>query len=161
MARPYRPRRHPRVRETASTRYAPGPPPPGLTGVLLDSDVIIEALRGRAQVGEGIRAIECRGVPTYCCAVSFAEIWAGLRPGEEALTDGFFLARGEVVLDAAVGRRAGGYLARYARSHGVQIADALVAAAASTAGLRLWTLNRRHYPMGDLLFHETERDGTT
>jgi hypothetical protein len=79
-----------------------------------------------------------------------------LRPGEEPLTDGFFLARGEVVLDATVGRRAGAYLARYARSHGVQIADALVAAAASTAGLRLWTLNRRHYPMGDL---RVPRDG--
>jgi predicted nucleic acid-binding protein len=37
----------------------------------------------------------------------------------------------------------------------VQIADALVAAAASAAGLRLWTLNRRHYPMSDIVFYET------
>jgi hypothetical protein len=29
-----------------------------------------------------------------------------------------------------------------------------VAAAASAAGLRLWTLNRRHYPMRDLAFHD-------
>ena len=58
------------------------------------------------------------------------------------------------VLNAVVGRRAGEYLSRYSRSHGVQIADALVAAAASTAGLRLWTVNRRHYPMTDLIFHE-------
>jgi hypothetical protein len=84
-----------------------------------------------------------------------------LRTGEETLTDAFFLARGEVVLDAGVGRRAGGYLARYARSHGVEVADALVAAAASTAGLRLWTRNRRHYPMRDLLFHEPGGSGTT
>jgi len=53
-----------------------------------------------------------------------------------------------------VGRRAGTYLSRYSRSHGVQIADALVAAAASVAGLRLWTLNRRHYPMSDIVFHD-------
>jgi predicted nucleic acid-binding protein len=86
--------------------------------------------------------------------VSFAEIWAGLRPGEEAVTEAFFHARGDVVLDAVVGRRAGAYLSRYARSHALEIADALVAAAATTAGLRLWTLNRRHYPMPDLLFHE-------
>ena len=45
------------------------------------------------------------------------------------------------------------YLARYARSHGVEIADALIAAAAVTAGLRLWTLNRRHYPMPDVAFY--------
>ena len=93
-------------------------------------------------------------MPTYCCAVSFAEIWAGVRPGEEAVTEAFFHTRGEVVLDAVVGRRAGAYLSRYSRSHGVPIADALVAAAASTAGLRLWTLSRRHYPMSGLVFHE-------
>jgi len=85
--------------------------------------------------------------------VSFAEIWAGARPGEEAVTEAFFHARGEVVLDAVVGRRAGAYLSRYSRSHGVRIADALLAAAASTAGLHLWTLNRRHYPMSGLAFH--------
>ena len=49
-----------------------------------------------------------------------------------------------------MGRRAGAYLARYARSHGVELADALVAAAATTAGLHLWTLNRKHYPMPDV-----------
>ena len=38
--------------------------------------------------------------------------------------------------------------------HGVGIADALVAATASTTGLTLWTLNRRHYPMDDLRFHD-------
>jgi hypothetical protein len=103
-----------------------------------------------------MRALEGAGVPTYCCAISVAEIWAGLRPGEEAATEAFFRARGDVALDAGVGRRAGAYLARFGRSHGLEIADALVAAAASTAGLRLWTLNRRHYPMPDLLFHEPQ-----
>lgn len=116
--------------------------------------MVIEALRGRRGVADGIRAIERRGVPTYCCAVSFAEIGAGIRSGEEAVADAFFGARGEVVLDATVGRRAGLYLSRYSRSHGLTIADALVAAAAGTAGLRLWTLNRRHYPMLDVSFHD-------
>lgn len=156
MARPQRYRRHQRVREAASQRYAPGSPPPAVAGILLDSDVIIDALRDRREISDGIRAVEARAVPTYCCAISFAEIWAGVRSGEEAIADAFFHARGEVVLDAAVGRRAGTYLARYSRSHGLQIADALVAAAASTAGLRLWTLNRRHYPMSDLAFHDDQ-----
>jgi predicted nucleic acid-binding protein len=93
-------------------------------------------------------------VPTYCSAIAMAETFAGLRPGEEALTEAFFHARGEVVIDAITGRRAGAYLSRYARSHGLEIADALVAAAASSAGLLLWTLNRRHYPMPDVSFYE-------
>jgi len=100
-------------------------------------------------------ALERQGIPTYCSAVSWAEVFAGVRPGEEAATEAFFLARGEAVLDTVTGRRAGVYLARWARSHGVGIADALIAATASTTGLTLWTLNRRHYPMDDLRFHDT------
>jgi len=92
-------------------------------------------------------------VRTYACAVSWAEIHAGLRPGEEALTQAFLAQRAEVVIDADAGRRAGQYLARYAKSHGLEIADALIAAAATTSGLSLWTQNHRDYPMPDLRFY--------
>lgn len=149
MARPRRSRQHGRVREAAA-RYGSAPAPAALTGVLLDSDVIIEILRGNARIAGALRGLERRGAPIYCSAVSWAEIFAGIRPGEEPAAEGFLHARGEVGIDAATGRRAGAYLRRYARSHGVGIADALIAAAASTTGLHLWTLNRRHYPMDDL-----------
>jgi len=125
-----------------------------VTGVLLDSDVIIEILRGRREVIDAVASLEEAGVPTYSTAISWAEIFAGIRPGEETLAEAFFRARGEVVLDALTGRHAGSYLARYAGSHGVEVADALVAAAAATSGLRLWTRNRRHYPMPDVEFYE-------
>jgi len=152
MAGKGRSRYHGRVREAAAPGYAPEPLS-GVAGVLYDSDVIIEILRGRPAVTNEARALESAGVPTYCSAIAWAEIYAGLRSGEEPLTEAFFEARGEVVLDARTGRRAGAYLALYARSHGVQIADALVAATATTAGLHLWTLNRKHYPMPDLRFY--------
>lgn len=103
---------------------------------------------------ESARRLEGSGVPTYWCAVSSAEIHAGIRPGEEAATQAFFDARGEIVLDGQMGRTAGSYLARFARSHGVELGDALIAAAASTAGVRLWTQNRRHYPMRDVRFYQ-------
>ena len=153
MARPSRPRRHRLVRETSTAGYEASAPE-GLTGVLYDSDVIIEILRGRFQVVEAATVVEGGGVPTYCAAVTVAEVYAGVRRGEEPLTDAFLAARGEVVLDAKIGRRAGEYLARYAKSHGVEIADALIAAAASVSGLQLWTLNRKHYPMTDLRFYD-------
>jgi predicted nucleic acid-binding protein len=111
-------------------------------------------LRGRAATLNAAAALEGAGVPTYCTAVNWAEIYAGIRPGEEPVTLAFFEARGEIVLDAAVGRRAGAYLARYGRSHGLELGDALIAAAATTSGVRLWTLNRKHYPMPDVRFYD-------
>lgn len=153
MAKPGRSRRHARVREAGPRRYQ-AEAAPGVAGVLFDSDVIIEILRGRTAVIDAARSLEKSGVPTFCTAIAWAEIYAGLRPAEEPLTRAFFEARGEVALDAQTGRRAGEYLARYGRSHAVEIADALVAAAAATSGLSLWTLNRKHYPMTDVRFHE-------
>ena len=125
--------------------------------MLLDSDVVIEILRGRTKTSRELLATEGQGIPTYCCAIAWAEVVAGLRPGEETITEAFFHARGEVVIDNETGRRAGGYLSRYAKSHGVEIADALVAAAASTTGLHLWTLNHTHYPMDDLRLYDPPR----
>jgi predicted nucleic acid-binding protein len=154
MARSRRPRRHRRVRETAAPGYPKGAAPSELTGVLLDSDVIIEILRGHAGPLQAAVALEQSGTPTFCTAISWAEVYAGVRPGEEEPTRAFFEARGEVALDGRIGRHAGAYLARYARSHGVEIADALIAGAATAGGLRLWTLNRKHYPMEDLRFFE-------
>ena len=153
MERPSRHRRPARVRETPQARYAPETEPPAVAGVLLDTDVIIEVLRGRRRIAEAILGLEAAGVRTYACAVSWAEVHAGLRPGEEALTQAFLAQRAKVVIDADTGRRAGQYLARYGRSHGLEVADALIAAAATTAGLALWTQNRRDYPMPDLRFY--------
>ena len=51
-----------------------------------------------------------------------------------------------------IGRKAGAYLRSYAKSHSVQLGDALIAACASVENLQLWTLNRKHYPMKDVAF---------
>ena len=117
---------------------------------------MIELLRDNPKIVSAAADLEATGTPTFCTAVSWAEVYAGLRAGEEPTTDAFFEARGEVVLDAHTGRQAGRYLARYARSHGLEVPDALIAAAAATTGMRLWTLNLRHYPMKDVRFFAAE-----
>jgi hypothetical protein len=117
---------------------------------------VIEFLRGNARIKALATELVAARTATFYTAVSWAEVYGGLRAGEEPATEAFFEAQGEVLVDAQVGRQAGRYLARYARSHGLEVPDALVAAAAATTGLRLWTLNRRHYPMQDLRFFEVE-----
>ena len=39
---------------------------------------------GRGTIAESLAATESQGIPIYCCAITWAEIGAGLRPGEEA-----------------------------------------------------------------------------
>lgn len=122
--------------------------------MLYDSDVIIDILRGRGSIITAARALEGKGIPTYCTPVSQAEIFAGIRPREETEAEAFFESRIDTGLDAAIGRQAGSYLAGYGRSHGVELGDALIAAAATIFSLRLWTRNRKHYPMPGLRFYD-------
>ncbi len=46
-----------------------------------------------------------------------------------------------------IAKQAGNYLRHFALSHGIDIPDALIAATAEHHGLRLATLNVRHFPM--------------
>lgn len=119
---------------------------------LLDSDVIIAWLRGYEPIARLIPALLQKGEVLTWTPVSVAEIFAGVRKGEEKQVENLFLVLEALSLSAEVGRKAGQYMKSYSRSHGVELADALVAATAHFNGIPLWTLNRRHYPMRDIRF---------
>lgn len=121
--------------------------------LLLDSDVIIEALRGNPDTLAELAEIEAAGRLIAYTPVAKAEIYHGLRRGEEKATEGFFSACRCLTITADVGEKAGRYLAAYRKNHGTEIADALVAGAAFVHKATLFTLNRRHYPMTDISFH--------
>lgn len=55
-------------------------------------------------------------------------------------------------IDEGVGQAAGKYMGQFAKSHSLQIADALIAAAAVRYSATLWTRNKKHYPMKDVTF---------
>jgi len=57
-----------------------------------------------------------------------------------------------IALDKTIGKKAGEYQRQFAKSHAVEIADALIAATASIHDLQLWARNRKHYPMKDTDF---------
>ena len=86
--------------------------------------------------------------------VSVAEIFAGVRKGEEDDVSNLFLLLEPVTISIEAGKKAGGYLKSYAKSHSVELGDALIAACASSEGLKLWTLNKKHYPMKDVDFYD-------
>ncbi len=88
-----------------------------------------------------------------CSPVTVAEIWHGARAHEHKSLSALFAAMTCIPIDAEIGRRAGDYLRQYAKSHHVELGDALIAATVSIHKVELWTRNRRHYPMKDLAFY--------
>src|SRR5882724_7002174 len=101
--------------------------------VLIDSDVLIEVSRGRDR--ETITQwtdLSGAGAVVLYSPVSVAELWAGVRPSEHGTLNDLFHSLSCASVDEETGRRAGNYLRQYRRSHGLEIADALVAAGAVT-----------------------------
>jgi predicted nucleic acid-binding protein len=122
--------------------------------VLVDSDIVIEVCRERdSDILSRWRELGQSGRAILCSPVTAVELWNGVRSREhEALTN-FFRALSCVPIDYETGRQAGDYLRHYRQSHGLQIGDALIAAAAVLNRAELWTRKRKHYPMKELSFY--------
>jgi predicted nucleic acid-binding protein len=116
-----------------------------MPGFLLDSDVLIDFLRGRDQAHAFLL-----GLPgdSAISAVSVAELYAGVREGAERVKlrktcDLFDI----IPVDSDIAEM-GGLLRRdWGKSHGVGLNDALIAATARLSDMALCTLNVKHYPM--------------
>ena len=123
-----------------------------MTGpVLVDSDVLIEILRGRnARIIEQWIVLRETNLLVAYSPVSSAEIWCGARGPESESIAALFAALACIPIDEVIGKRAGEYLARFHASHAMEIGDALIAATASVHQLRLWTRNKKHFPMRDV-----------
>ena len=121
--------------------------------VLIDSDILIEVTRAR---DPGILArwdeLSRSDMALLCSPVTVAELWHGARAKEHATLEALFDAIQCIPIESKIGLRAGDYLRQYAKSHHVELGDALIAATASIHSLELWTRNRRHYPMKDVSF---------
>jgi predicted nucleic acid-binding protein len=122
----------------------------GMPKYLLDSDVIVEWLRRNDAVVGWLKARDAAGDFIGWTPVSIGEIYAGIRPREEFIIGDLMQVLHCVELDERVGRKAGSYRRQFGNSHRVEIADALIAAAAHVHGLTLCSRNLRHYPMRDV-----------
>ena len=113
--------------------------------LLLDTDVLIEYLRGRS---EAVEYLESLSSDLYLSVISVAELFAGVKDDEEERSlRRFLLAFVILPVTEKVARVGGLYRRDFRTSHGTGLADALIAATAEENGANLVTFNRRHFPM--------------
>ncbi|HZH31742.1 MAG TPA: type II toxin-antitoxin system VapC family toxin [Pyrinomonadaceae bacterium] len=116
-----------------------------MTGrLLIDTDVLIDYLRGRA---EAVSYLESLTEPLLISAMTVAELHAGVREGAERIALEQFLSVFTVIPVNDVIAANGGLIRRdYGKSHGVGLADAIIASTAEFSKAELVTLNKKHFP---------------
>ncbi len=114
--------------------------------MIVDSDVIIEVLRGNTKTTSWLRKVRNSGLAIRYSPVSRAEIRAGARVKERAAISALFESLAVLPIEASTGDLAGDQLSRFARSHSIQLGDALIAASALEHGEELATFNAQHFP---------------
>jgi predicted nucleic acid-binding protein len=118
--------------------------------LLLDTTVLIDALRGRP-AADRLRFARRAGDEPWTCAISVEEVWRGSRPEEETRIRRLLRGLRCVPIGMAEGERAGRWRRDYAtRGSTLHQADCLIAAAALSVGSTLVTGNPKDFPMADL-----------
>jgi predicted nucleic acid-binding protein len=115
--------------------------------LLLDTDVLVDYLKGVplavAFLEEALMHSEC-----YLSTITVAELYVGVREGRELEILDQFLSEFKIeACTPPIAKIGGLYRRDYGKSHGVGLADALIAATAMKVGARLVSLNRKHFPM--------------
>ena len=113
--------------------------------LLFDTDVLIEFLRDRP---EARQFLEAQDEQPCMSAGSVLELYAGFKNRrEEQKAERLFSEAKIFPVTQDIAQRAGVWSRLFAPSHGLDDIDAIIAATAEHHGLRLATLNVKHFPM--------------
>lgn len=114
------------------------------TRVLIDTDVLIWFMRGNAKA----QIIIDQQKPFSISVVTYIELVQGMRNQEELMALRSALRQWEtkiIYLTEAISSKAMLYVEKYALSHSLHLADALIGATAVVYALPLLTANAKHY----------------
>jgi predicted nucleic acid-binding protein len=113
--------------------------------ILVDTDVLIDFLRG---YGKAVSFVNRYNSRIILSSIVIAELFAGVKGHvEKAALEGFISLFPVVPVNTHIAKAGGLYKRDYGKSHGVGLADAIIAATAEAENAELKTLNTKHYPM--------------
>jgi predicted nucleic acid-binding protein len=113
--------------------------------ILVDTDVLVDFLRGHEQAVAFVNEFSSQIILS---PIVVAELYAGVKGNAElTILDNFISLFRVVSLTAEIAKIGGLYKRDFGKSHGVGLADAILAATADAERADLRTLNVKHYPM--------------
>lgn len=119
--------------------------------LLLDTSVLIDVLRSRNQRRQLLADLVRAGHTPATTALNVAELYAGMRPSEEAETEAFLEGLECLDLSATPARLAGKLKNAWAqKGRTLTLADTIVAAIAIDCRCALLTDNTKDFPMREV-----------
>jgi predicted nucleic acid-binding protein len=119
--------------------------------LLLDTSVLIDALRLRHRRRELLAELVQAGHTLATSALNIAEVYAGMRPDEAQRTEALLSVLDCYDLTGTSARHAGALKQQWAqKGRTLALADMIVAAIALQHGCTLMTDNRKDFPMEEL-----------
>ncbi len=113
--------------------------------ILLDTDILVDFFRGHSKAVAFVNAHSARIILS---SIVVAELYAGVKgDAEQTALENFVSLFRVVPVSAEIAKAGGLYKRDYSKSHGVGLADAILAATAEAENAELKTLNTKHYPM--------------
>ena len=113
--------------------------------LLLDTDVLVDFFRG---YGKAVTFINENSSRIIMSSMVVAELYAGIKAESELMVLENFVSLFRVLPVTSEIAKAGGLYKRdYGKSHGVGLADGIIAATCEAENAVLKTLNVKHYPM--------------
>jgi predicted nucleic acid-binding protein len=123
--------------------------------ILLDTSVLIDVLRRRNGRREALAALVRAHESLATTNLNIAELYAGMRTGEEASTEALLDGLECFDLTGSAARLAGKLKNQYSkRGQTLSLADALIAAISIEERCALLTDNRKDFPMPELQLYE-------
>jgi len=112
---------------------------------LLDTDILVDFFRG---YGKAVIFVNVNSSRIILSSIVIAELYAGVK-GESELTvlENFVSLFRILPVTSEIAKTGGLYKRDYGKSHGVGLADAIIAATCDAENVELKTLNIKHYPM--------------
>ena len=117
-----------------------------MTRWIVDSSVLIDASRDRAEAVRFLGEAAEQGEIWSVTPVRTEVRW-GMLATEASIVERLLASIRWLEVSVALADRAGDHGRRWGRSHGLDVIDALVAAAAEELDARVATLNIRDFPM--------------